>query len=150
MATGTVTLHRVIRAPAERLYRAFIDPDALVKWLPPFGLTARVLELDARVGGRYRMQFTNFGTGQVETFGGSYLELVPGKRIVHTDIFDNPALPGEMRNTVTLASSEVGTSLQVVQEGIPEPIPVDACYLGWQESLLQLAQLVEPDIPDEG
>ncbi len=150
MATGTVTLHRVIRAPAERLYRAFIDPDALVKWLPPFGFTARVLELDARVGGRYRMQFTNFGTGQVETFGGSYLELVPGKRIVHTDIFDNPALPGEMRNTVTLASSEVGTSLQVVQEGIPEPIPVDACYLGWQESLLQLAQLVEPDIPDEG
>lgn len=150
MATGTVTLHRVIRAPAERLYRAFIDPDALVKWLPPFGFTARVLELDARVGGRYRMQFTNFGTGQVETFGGSYLELVPGKRIVHTDIFDNPALPGEMRTTVTLASSMAGTSLQVVQEGIPEPIPVDACYLGWQESLLQLAQLVEPDIPDEG
>lgn len=150
MATGTVTLHRVIRAPAERLYRAFIDPDALVKWLPPFGFTARVLELDARVGGRYRMQFTNFGTGQVETFGGSYLELVPGKRIVHTDIFDNPALPGEMRTTVTLASSMAGTSLQVVQEDIPEPIPVDACYLGWQESLLQLAQLVEPDIPDEG
>lgn len=147
MTTGTVTLHRVLRAPPARVYRAFLDPDALAKWLPPHGFTGRVLEMDARVGGHYRMQFTNFSTGQVHAFGGDYLELVPDARIVHTDRFDSPDLPGEMRTTVTLRAVSVGTELTAVQEGIPAAIPVDGCYLGWQDSLQLLAQLVEPDIP---
>ena len=147
-APGTVTLHRVLRAPPERLYRAFLDPDAMAKWLPPHGFTGRVLELDARVGGRYRMQFCNLATGQVHAFGGEYLELVPHERIVHTDRFDNAHLPGEMRTTVTLKPVSVGTELKVVQEGIPAMIPAEACYLGWQESLLLLAQPAEAAIPD--
>ena len=146
---GTVTLHRVRRAPPERVYRAFLDPDAMAKWLPPHGFTGRVLEQDARVGGRYRMQFTNFSNGQVHTFGGEYLELVPGERIVNTDRFDAPNLLGEMRTTVTLQAVSVGTELRVVQEGIPAAIPTEGCYVGWQESLQLLAQLVEPDIPAE-
>ncbi|MDA8449291.1 SRPBCC family protein [Acidovorax sp. NCPPB 3859] len=145
--TGTVTLHRVLRAPAERIYRAFLEPDAMVKWLPPHGFTGRMLEMDARVGGRYRMQFTHWGNGQVHAFGGEYLELVPGERIVHTDRFDATGLPGEMRTTVEFRAVSVGTELRVVQEGIPAVIPVEACYLGWQESLQLLALLVEPEIP---
>lgn len=147
MTTGTVTLHRVIRAPAERLYRAFLDADALCKWLPPHGFTGRVERLDARVGGSYRMAFTQFSTGHSHAFGGEYLELVPHERICHTDRFDDPNLPGEMRTTITFKPVFCGTERQVVQEGIPAPIPTPACYLGWQESLLLLAQLVEPEIP---
>ena len=147
--TGTVTLHRVLCAPPERVYRAFLDADALCKWLPPHGFTARMLHLDVRVGGSYRMQFTNFSRGQVHAFGGEYLELVPNERIVHTDRFDDAGLPGEMRTTITLKAVSVGTELTVVQEGIPSPIPVEGCYLGWQESLQLLAQLVGPDIPAE-
>ena len=146
---GTVTLHRVLRAPPERVYRAFLDPDAMAKWLPPHGFTGRVLEQDLRVGGRYRMQFTNLGNGQVHAFGGEYLELVPGERIVNTDRFDTPNLLGEMRTTVTLQAVSVGTELRVVQEGIPAAIPTEGCYVGWQESLQLLAQLVEPEIPAE-
>jgi uncharacterized protein YndB with AHSA1/START domain len=145
--TGTVTLHRVFRAPPERVYRAFLDPDAMAKWLPPHGFTGRVLEMDARVGGRYRMQFTHMGSGHSHAFGGSYLELVPGERIVHTDSFDDPNLPGEMRTTVTFKAVSVGTEVTAVQEGIPAVIPTEACYLGWQESLQLLALLVEPEIP---
>jgi uncharacterized protein YndB with AHSA1/START domain len=145
--TGTATLHRVFRAPPERVYRAFLDPDAMANWLPPHGFTGRVLEMDARVGGRYRMHFTHMGSGHSHAFGGSYLELVPGERIVHTDRFDDPNLPGEMRTTVTLKAVTVGTELSVVQEGIPAVIPTEACYLGWQESLQLLALLVEPEIP---
>jgi len=145
--TGTVTLHRVLRAPAERIYRAFLDPDALAKWMPPHGFTGRVLSIDPRVGGQYRMQFTQLGNGHTHTFGGTYLELVPGERIVNTDRFDDPNLPGEMITTVTLMAVSVGTELTAVQQGIPALIPVEACYLGWQESLQLLAQLVEPEIP---
>lgn len=148
MSTGTVTLHRVLRAPAERIYRAFIDPDAMAKWLPPHGFTGRVHHLEAKVGGSYRMSFTNLSTGHSHAFGGTYLELVPGERICHTDSFDDPNLPGEMRTTVTLTPAVCGTELHVVQEGIPEVIPVAACYLGWQESLQLLALLVEAEIPD--
>ena len=147
MTTGTVRLHRVLRAPAERIYRAFLDPDAMAKWLPPNGFTGRVHEIDARVGGRYRMSFTNLSTGQSHSFGGEYLELVPFTRIVHTDRFDDPNLPGEMRTTVMLGEVSCGTELSVVQEGIPAVIPTEACYLGWQESLVLLAQLVEAEIP---
>lgn len=147
---GTVTLHRVIRAPAERIYRAFLDPDAMSKWLPPFGFTGKVHAMDARVGGSYRMSFTNFSTGSSHSFGGTYVELVPNERIVNTDRFDDPNLPGEMRNTITLRPvMGGGTELHVVQEGIPSVIPEEMCYLGWQESLTLLAQLVEADIPDE-
>jgi len=145
--TGTVQLHRVLRAPPERIYRAFLDPDAMAKWLPPHGFTGKVLEMDARVGGRYRMQFTNLGTGTVHAFGGEYLELVPGERIVNTDRFDDVNLPGEMRTTITLRAVEVGTELTAVQEGIPALIPVSGCYLGWQESLQLLALLVEAEVP---
>ena len=145
--TGTVTLHRVFRAPPDRVYRAFIDPDAMAKWLPPHGFTGRVLSMDARVGGRYRMQFTNFSNGQSHAFGGTYLELVPGERIVHTDSFDDPNLPGEMRTTITFRPVLVGTEVTAVQEGIPAVIPVEMCYLGWQESLQLLALLVEAEIP---
>ena len=147
--TGTVTLHRVFRAPPERLYRAFLDPDAMAKWLPPHGFTGRVLSMDARVGGRYRMQFTNFSNGQSHAFGGEYLELVPGERIVHTDSFDDPNLPGEMRTTITFRPVLVGTEVTAVQEGIPAVIPTEMCYLGWQESLQLLALLIEAEIPAE-
>lgn len=146
--TGTVRLHRVLRAPAERVYRAFLDPDAMAKWLPPHGFTGRVHELDARVGGGYRMSFTNFGTGSSHSFRGTYRELVPGERLRYTDRFDDPGLPGEMEVTVTLRAVACGTELEIVQAGIPAAIPVELCYLGWQESLAALAQVVEPDIPD--
>ncbi len=149
MPTGTVTLHRVLTAPPERVYRAFLDPDAMAKWLPPHGFTGRVLEMDARVGGRYRMQFTNLANGQVHAFGGKYLELVPNERIVNDDRFDDPNLPGEMITTVTLKAVSCGTELTAVQQGIPEMIPVEACYLGWQASLQLLALLVEANPPSE-
>lgn len=147
MATNTVRLHRVLRTKPERVYRAFIDADAMVKWLPPHGFTGKVHELDARVGGRYRMSFTNFGSGSSHSFGGEYLELVPNERIRNTDKFDDPNLTGEMITTVTLKAVSVGTELTIVQEGIPEMIPAEACYLGWQESLTLLAQLIEAEIP---
>ncbi len=145
---GTVRLYRVLKAPPERVYRAFLDPAAMCKWLPPHGFTATVHESDVKVGGRYRMSFTNLGTGNSHSFGGEYLELVPNERIRHTDRFDDPNLPGEMTVTVTLKALPFGTELQVVQEGIPDAIPVEACHLGWQESLTLLTQLVEPEIPD--
>lgn len=149
MANNTVRLHRVLKAPPERIYRAFLDPDAIPKWLPPHGFTCKVHQLDAKVGGTYRMSFTNFSTGNGHSFGGTYLELVPNERIRNDDRFEDPNLPGTMITTVTLKQVSVGTDVQVVQEGIPDAIPLEACYLGWQESLLLLAQLVEPDIPDE-
>lgn len=147
MPNNTVRLHRVLRAKPERIYRAFLDADAMAKWLPPNGFTGRVHELDARVGGRYRMSFTNFTSGSSHTFGGEYLELVPNERIRHTDTFDDPNMTGKMITTITLRAVAVGTELTVVQEGIPEAIPVEACYLGWQESLTLLTQLVEAEIP---
>lgn len=147
MATFTVTLHRLLRTAPERIYRAFLDADALVKWLPPHGFTGRVHHLDPRVGGTYHMSFTNFGTGESHAFGGTYLELLPGERIRHTDQFDDPGLAGEMQTTVILRAVPCGTEMHIVQEGIPEEIPPEACYLGWQESLTLLAQLVEVDIP---
>ena len=143
---NTVRLHRVLRSTPERVYRAFLDPEAMAKWLPPNGFTGKVHQLDARVGGTYRMSFTNFTSGKSHSFGGEYLELVPNERIRHTDKFDDPNLPGEMTVTVTLKKVLVGTDVNIVQEGIPDVIPAEACYLGWQESLAQLAQLVEPDI----
>lgn len=147
MATHTVTLHRVLRTAPERAYRAFLDPDAMAKWLPPHGFTGHVHHLEPRVGGSYRMSFTNFGTGESHSFGGTYLELIPGERIRHTDQFDDPNLPGEMQTTITLRPVSCGTDVHIVQEGIPEMIPAEACYLGWQDSLLLLAQLVEAEIP---
>ncbi len=147
---GTVRLHRVLRAPPERVYRAFIDPAAMVKWLPPNGFTGTVHHMDARVGGSHRMSFTNFSTGSSHSFGGDYLELVPGKRIRYTDKFDDPNLPGSMTVTVSLAEVFCGTELEVLQEGIPDMIPTVACYMGWQESLVLLGKLVEADIPDGG
>lgn len=146
--SGTVRLHRVIRATPERLYRAFLDPDAMAKWLPPHGFTGKVHHLDASVGGTYRMSFTNFSSGQSHAFGGTYVELVPNKRLRYTDRFDDPSLPGEMQTTITLAQVSCGTELHVAQEGIPDVIPVEQCYLGWQESLALLTLLVEADIPD--
>jgi uncharacterized protein YndB with AHSA1/START domain len=137
----------VLRAPPERVYRAFLDADAMVKWLPPHGFTGKVHHLDAKIGGTYKMSFTNFGSGNGHSFGGKYLELVPNERIVHTDTFDDPNLRGEMKTTVSLKKVFCGTDVNVVQEGIPEAIPAEACYLGWQESLVLLAQLVEPEIP---
>jgi uncharacterized protein YndB with AHSA1/START domain len=148
MASNTVRLHRVLPVPAEKIYRAFLDAEALVKWLPPHGFTGKVHQLDARVGGSYRMSFTNFSTGHNHSFGGKYLELVPSERIRHTDSFDDPNLPGEMVTTITLKQVSCGTELNIEQEGIPEVIPAEACYLGWQESLTLLAQLVVPEIPD--
>ena len=145
MNPQTVQLHRVLRAPPERVYRAFLDAEALAKWLPPHGFTGKVLELDARVGGRYRMVFTQFGTGQSHAFGGEYLELAPNARIRHTDAFDDPNLPGVMETTITLRAVFCGSELQVAQAGIPAAIPLEACYLGWQESLQLLALLVEAD-----
>jgi len=146
MPGNTVRLHRVLRAPPERIYRAFLDPDAMAKWLPPHGFTGKVHELDARVGGRYHMSFTNLATGQSHSFGGEYLELAPNERIRHTDEFDDPNLPGTMQVTVSLRPVSCGTELNIVQERIPDMIPLEACYLGWQESLALLAQLVEAEI----
>lgn len=148
MPTSTVRLHRVLRAKPERLYRAFLDADALAKWLPPHGFTCKVHQLDAKVGGTYRMSFTNFSSGKSHAFGGTYVELVPNQRIRYTDRFEDPNLPGEMQTTISITPVAVGVELNVVQEGIPEVIPPDACYLGWQESLELLTRLVEPEIPD--
>ena len=148
MATNTVRFHRVLRAPPERVFKAFLDADAMVKWLPPNGFTGRVHQMDARVGGGYRMSFTNFSSGKSHAFGGKYLELSPGERIRYSDAFEDPNLPGEMQTTVTLKKVSVGTELNIVQEGIPEVIPAEACYVGWQESLALLAKLVEAEIPD--
>jgi uncharacterized protein YndB with AHSA1/START domain len=147
MPAGTVRLHRVLRAPPERVYRAFLDADALARWLPPHGFTGKVSRLDASVGGSHRMSFTNFATGQSHAFGGEYLELVPHERLRYTNRFDDPNLPGLMTTTVTLAKVSCGTDLDVVQEGIPAVIPTEACYLGWQQSLVHLAMLVEAEIP---
>jgi uncharacterized protein YndB with AHSA1/START domain len=148
MGTNTIRLHRVLRATPERIYRAFLDADAMTKWLPPNGFTGKVHHLDAKVGGSYKMSFTNFSTGNSHSFGGEYLELTPNERIRHTDKFDNPNLPGEMHLTVNLKKVSVGTEVHILQEGVPDIIPAEACYLGWQESLALLAQLVEAEIPD--
>ena len=145
---NAVQFHRVLRATPEKVYRAFLDADAMAKWLPPNGFTGKVHHLDAKVGGTYKMSFTNFTTGSSHSFGGEYLELVPHERIRHTDRFDDPNLPGEMRTTITLKKVFCGTELQIVQEGLPDVIPPEACYLGWQESLTLLAKLVEAEIPD--
>jgi len=146
---NAVRLHRVLRTTPERLYRAFLDPDAMAKWLPPNGFTGKVHSMDAKVGGSYKMSFTNFTTGHSHSFGGEYLELVPNERIRHTDKFDDPNMPGVMQVTIALKKVLVGTELNVTQEGIPDAIPVEACYLGWQESLTLLAQLVEAEIPND-
>ena len=148
MPTGTVRLHRVLRAKPEKVYRAFTEADALARWLPPNGYTCEIDQLDVRIGGTFRMSFRNFTTGNGHSFGGAYLELVPGERLRYTDTFDDTKLPGEMVTTVTLRAVICGTELNVVQEGIPEAIPPEFCYLGWQESLEHLARLVEPEIPD--
>ncbi|MGB9093841.1 MAG: SRPBCC family protein [Gallionella sp.] len=148
MATNTIKLHRVLKTTPEKIYRAFLDAGALAKWLPPHGFTCKVHHLEVKVGGSYKMSFTNFSTGHGHSFGGKFLELVPNNRICHTDQFDDPNLPGEMKTTITLRQVSCGTELNVVQEGVPEMIPPEACYLGWQESLVLLAQLVEPDITD--
>lgn len=147
--TNTIRLHRVIQAPPERVYRAFLDPGALCKWLSPNGFTCQVHHLEAVVGGTYRMSFTNFSSGKSHSFGGEYIELTPNERLRYSDRFDDPNLPGEMLTTITLKQVSVGTELNIVQEGVPAAIPAEACYLGWQESLKLLAQLVEPEIPDQ-
>ena len=147
MATGIVSLHRVLKATPERVYRAFLDPDALAKWLPPHGFTGRVHHLEAKVGGTYRMSFTNLANGQAHAFGGSYLELIPNERIKHSDSFEDPVLPGAMITTINFRPVSVGVELAIVQEGTPAVIPVEACYLGWQESLTLLALLVEAEVP---
>ncbi|MCQ4312831.1 SRPBCC family protein [Pseudomonas stutzeri] len=146
---STIRLHRVLRTTPDRLYRAFLDPDAKAKWLPPNGFTGKVHEIDARVGGRYRMSFTNFSTGEIHSFGGQYLELLENQRIRYEDTFDDPGLPGTMEVTVTLTPFSCGTELNITQDGVPDAIPADSCYLGWQESLTLLAKLVEVEIPDE-
>lgn len=148
MPGHTIRLYRVLRAKPEKVYRAFLEPDAVARWLPPNGFTCTVDQLDARVGGRFRMSFRNFGTGNGHSFGGTYLDLVPHERILYTDRFDDPGLPGEIVTTVTMHAVSCGTELHVVQEGIPDVIPPEACHLGWQESLEHLARLVEPEIPD--
>jgi uncharacterized protein YndB with AHSA1/START domain len=148
MATGTVKLHRVLRTKPEKVYRAFLEADAIAKWISPFGFTCTVHHMDVKVGGTFKMSFRNFTTGNSHSFGGEYRQLVPNELIRYTDKFDDPNLPGEMEVTVTLKAVSCGTDLGVVQQGIPEVIPVEMCYLRWQESLLQLAQLVEPDIPE--
>ena len=145
--SNTIRLHRILKTTPEKLYRAFLEPDAMAKWLPPDGFTGKVQQMDPKVGGTYKMSFTNFTTGQSHSFGGKYLELVPGKRIKYTDKFDDPNLPGELMVTITLKKVSVGTELKIVQEGVPEVIPPEACYLGWQESLMLLAKLVEAEIP---
>ena len=147
MSSRSVRLHRVLRAPAEKVYRAFLEAEALAKWLPPYGFTCTVHQFEAKVGGSFRMSFRNFSTGNGHSFGGEYLELVPNQRISYTDRFDDPNLPGTLQVSVVLTPVSCGTELAVVQDGIPEVIPLEMCYLGWQESLLQLATLVEPDIP---
>jgi uncharacterized protein YndB with AHSA1/START domain len=149
MPPNTIRLHRVLRTPPERIYRAFLDPDAMVKWLPPNGFTGKVHQLEAKVGGSYKMSFTNFSTGKSHSFGGKYLDLVPNERIRHTDAFDDPNLPGEMQTTISLKKVSCGTEVSIVQEGVPEVIPPEAYYLGWQESLTLLAQLVEAEIPEQ-
>jgi uncharacterized protein YndB with AHSA1/START domain len=148
VGTNTIRLHRVFRATPERIYRAFLDADAMVKWLPPNGFTGRVHNMDAKVGGTFKMSFTNFTTGKSHSFGGQYLELVPHERLRYTDNFDDPNLPGEIRVTVTLKKVSCGTEVNIVQEGVPDVIPAEACYLGWQESLILLGKLVEADIPN--
>lgn len=148
MATGTVELHRVLKTTPEKLYRAFLNAEAVARWLPPYGFTCTVQKMEAKVGGTFKMAFRNFSSGQEHAFGGEYLELVPNERIRYTDKFDDPNLAGEIQVTVELKAVSCGTALHIVQAGIPEVIPVEMCYLGWQESLLQLANLVEPDIPD--
>jgi len=147
MASKTVRLHRVLRAAPERVYKAFLDPKAMVKWLPPNGFTGEVHHLEAKAGGTFKVSFTHFASGKSHSFGGSYIELIPGERIIHTDKFDDPNLPGEMRVAISLKKIFCGTELSIVQEGIPDAIPLEGCYLGWQESLLLLAQLVEAEIP---
>lgn len=147
MSGNTVKLHRVLKTTPERVYKAFLDAGAMCKWLPPHGFTGQVHQIDARVGGSYKMSFTNFSTGQSHTFGGKYLELVPNERIVHTDQFDDPNMPGSMKTTIALKKVLVGTEVHITQEGVPEAIPLEACYLGWQESLALLAQLTEANIP---
>lgn len=148
-ATHTIRLHRVLRAPAERVYRAFVDPDAMVKWLPPHGFTAKVHQSDVRVGGGYRMSFTNFSSGRSHAFSGTYVELSPGTRIRYTDRFEDPNLAGDMQVTISLQTVPSGTAIEIVQEGVPAVIPADGCYVGWQQSLAMLADLVEPEIPDD-
>ena len=148
MPTGTVRLHRVLKAKPERIYRAFLDADGMAKWIPPYGFTCKVHHMDAKVGGTFKMSFTNFTTGHSHSFGGDYLELVPNEKLRYTDKFDDPNLPGVIIVTVILKPVLCGTEINIVQEGIPEVIPVEMCYLGWQESLAQLAHLVEPEIPD--
>jgi uncharacterized protein YndB with AHSA1/START domain len=148
-ASNTIRLHRVLRATPEKVYRAFLDADAMAKWLPPNGFTCTVHHLDAKVGGTYKMSFTNFSTGKSHSFGGTYLELTPYERIRYSDKFDDPNLPGEMVTTIALKKVSCGTELNVVQEGVPAAIPAEACYLGWQESLILLAKLVEAEIPDQ-
>lgn len=145
---STIRLHRVLRAAPERVYRAFLDPDAMVKWIPPNGFTGKVHHMDARVGGSYKMSFTNFSTGKSHSFGGEYLELVPNEKIQYTDEFDDPNLPGAMQATITFTKVSCGTELNITQDGVPDVIPAEACYLGWQESLALLAKLVEAEIPD--
>ncbi len=148
MATGTIRLHRVLRTKPERIYKAFLNAEAMAKWLPPYGFTCTVHHLDAKVGGTFRMSFSNFTTGNGHSFGGEYIELVPSSKISYTDKFEDPNLPGQMKTTVTLTPVSCGTEVSIVQEGLPEMIPLEMCYLGWQESLMQLAHLVEPEIPD--
>jgi uncharacterized protein YndB with AHSA1/START domain len=145
---NTIRIHRVLRAEPEKVYRAFLNPEAMAKWLPPNGFTGKVQQMDAKVGGSYRMSFTNFSNGQSHSFGGTYLELVPNERIRHTDKFDDPNMPGEMQVAITLKNVSCGTELNIVQEGVPDVIPPEMCYLGWQESLILLAKLVEAEIPD--
>jgi uncharacterized protein YndB with AHSA1/START domain len=147
---GTVRLHRVLSAPPEKVFRAFTDPDAMARWLPPHGFTCKVHSLDARVGGTFKMSFSNFTTGKGHSFGGKYLEIIPNKKLKYTDKFDDPNLPGEMQVTIEFNKVSCGTDLKIVQEGIPEMIPVEMCYMGWQQSLSYLMQLVEPHIPDDG
>jgi uncharacterized protein YndB with AHSA1/START domain len=148
-STSTIRLHRVLRAPPERVYRAFLDPDAMAKWLPPNGFTCKIHHMDAKVGGTYKMSFTNFSTGKTHSFGGTYIELKPHERIRYTDKFDDPNLSGEMQTTITLKKVSGGTDVTIVQEGVPAVIPAEACYMGWQESLTLLARLVEAEIPDQ-
>ncbi len=147
-SNNTVRLHRVLTTTPEKVYRAFLDPDAMARWVPPNGFTGKVHHTDAKVGGTFKMSFTNFSTGSVVSFGGEYLELVPHERLRYTDVFDDPNLPGTMTVTVTLKKVSVGTEVTIVQEGVPDVIPLEACYLGWQESMLNLARLVEPEIPN--
>jgi uncharacterized protein YndB with AHSA1/START domain len=149
MSSNTIKLHRVIRAPAEKVYKAFLDADAMAKWLPPNGFTCKVHQLEAKVGGSYKMSFTNFTTGKSHAFGGTYLELKPYEHIRYTDKFDDPNMPGEILTTITLKKVSCGTEVNIVQEGVPPAIPAEVCYLGWQESLILLANLVEAEIPDQ-